>query len=161
MFPLILISLKEHHNLFKKISHNSYLIEEGIKGSYDSFENKQLTEKVWEIIEPIYLKKTQNLVNSFKNAKASSSGSDDLAQITMAAFENRVETILIEADRIIPGKIDYNTGKIELGDIKDPDFDDILDDLAELVLKKRGEVVVLPKESMPSDAGIAAIYRYK
>ena len=158
--PLILVSLKEHHNIFKKISHNSYLMEEGIKGSYNSFEMEHLTEKAWEIIEPIYLEKTQNLVNSFENAKANSSGSDDLVQITSAAFENRVETILIESDKIIPGKIDYNTGKIELWNIKDPDFDDVLDDLAELVLKKRGEVVVLPKERMPSDKGVAAIYRY-
>lgn len=158
--PLILVSLKEHHNIFKKISHNSYLMEEGIKGSYDSFEMEHLTKKAWEIIEPIYLEKTQNLVNSFENAKANLSGSDDLAKITSAAFENRVETILIESDKIIPGKIDYNTGKIELWNIKDPDFDDVLDDLAELVLKKRGEVVVLPKERMPSDKGVAAIYRY-
>jgi hypothetical protein len=44
--PLILVSLKENHNIFKKISHNPYLIEEGIKGSYDSFEIEQLTERV-------------------------------------------------------------------------------------------------------------------
>src|SRR5665811_1012434 len=159
--PLILVSLEEHHNIFKKISHNSYLMEEGIKGSYESFEMEQLTEKVWEIIEPIHLEKTQNLVNSFENAKANSAGSDDLTQIARAAFDNRIETILMEADKIIPGKIDYNTGAIELGDIEDPDFDDVLDDLAELVLKKRGEVVILPKDRMPSDKGVAAIYRYK
>ncbi len=158
--PLILVSLKEHHSIFKKISHNSYLMEEGIKGSYDSFDMEQLTEKAWEIIEPIYLEKTQNLVNSFENAKANSSGSDDLAQITSATFENRVETLLIEAGKIIPGKIDSNTGKIESGNIKDPDFDDVLDDLAELVLKKRGEVAVIPKDKMPSNTGVAAIYRY-
>jgi hypothetical protein len=159
--PLILFSLKENHNIFKKISHNPYLIEEGIKGSYDSFEIEQLTEKAWRIMEPIYLEKTKKLVNSFKNAKVNSLGSDNLAQIARAAFENRVRTILIEADRMIPGKIDYNTGKIKLGNIKDPDFDDILDDLAELVIKKKGEVVVLPKESMPCSTGVAAIYRYK
>jgi hypothetical protein len=159
--PLILVSLKENHNIFKKISHNPYLMEEGIKGSYDSFGINQLKERAWEIMEAIYLEKTKNLVNTFENAKASSIGSDDLVQITMAAFESRVGTILIEADRIIPGKIDYNTGKIELGNIKDPDFDDVLDDLAELVLKKKGEVVVLPKERMPSDTGVAATYRYR
>ena len=159
--PLILVSLEEHHNIFKRISHNSYLMEEGIKGSYESLGMEQLTEKAWEILEPIHLEKTQNLVNSFENAKANSSGSDDLAQIARAAFDNRVETILIEADKIIPGKIDYNTGKIELGYIEDPDFDDVLDDLAELVLKKRGEVMMLSKDRMPSDTGVAAIYRYK
>lgn len=159
--PLILVSLKENHNIFKKISHNPYLMEEGIKGSYDSFGMEQLKEKAWEIMEPIYLEKTQNLVSTFENAKANSLGSDDLVQTTKAAFESRVRIILIEADRVIPGKIDDNTGKIELGNIKDPDFDDVLDDLAELVLKKKGEVVVVPKERMPSKTGVAAIYRYK
>jgi hypothetical protein len=159
--PLILVSLKEYHNIFKKISHNPYLMEEAIKGSYDAFEAEQLKEKVWQIIEPIYLEKIQDLVNSFENAKANSLGSDNLDQITMAVIENRVGTIMIEDERIIPGKIDKNTGKIELGNIKDPDFDDVLDDLAEMVLKKRGEAAVLPKEEMPSSTGVAAIYRYR
>lgn len=38
---------------------------------------------------------------------------------------------------------------------------DILDDLAELVLSGNGTVLVFDKEAMPSDTGIAAIYRYK
>ena len=61
---------------------------------------------------------------------------------------------------MISGRIDYNTGEIELGNILNPDCDDILDDFAELVLKNRGDVMVLPKEKMPSDTGVAGIYRY-
>jgi hypothetical protein len=36
----------------------------------------------------------------------------------------------------------------------------MLDDLAELVLGKGGEVVVVPRERMPIDSGLAAIYRF-
>jgi len=158
--PLILVSLKEYHNIFKKISRNPYLMEKAVKGSYDAFETEKLKEKVWEIIEPIYSKKIQDLVNSYEDAKANSLGSDNLDKITMAVLENRVGTILIEADRIVPGKIDRNTGMVEIGDIKNPDYDDILDDLAEMVLKKKGEVMVLPEEKMPGITGVAAIYRY-
>ena len=38
--------------------------------------------------------------------------------------------------------------------------DDMLDDLAELVLTKGGEVVVVPSERMPTDSGLAAICRF-
>jgi hypothetical protein len=38
--------------------------------------------------------------------------------------------------------------------------DDLLDDIAELVLRKGGEVVVVPSEKMPTPAGVAAIYRF-
>jgi stalled ribosome rescue protein Dom34 len=159
--PLILVSLKEYHSLFNKISRNSYLVAKGISHSYDSLDVEKLKEKALEIIESNYLEKTKNLSDSFETAKANALGTDNLKQVAKAAFENRVETVLIEDEKIMPGKIDHNTGEIKLGDIQDPDYDDILDDLAELVLKNGGAVVALPKERMPSDTGVAAIYRYR
>jgi hypothetical protein len=36
----------------------------------------------------------------------------------------------------------------------------MLDDLAELVLVKGGEVVVVPTERMPTPSGLAAVYRF-
>jgi len=158
--PLILVSLAEHHTIFKEVSRNPYIMEEGIKESFDSLDISQLKEKAWKIIEPIYLEKTKDLVDSFQQAKANSLGSDDLAEAGRAAFENRVKTILIEADKFIPGKIQEDTGSLELGDIKNPDYNDVLDDIAELVFKNKGEVVVLPKERMPGESGVAAIFRY-
>lgn len=158
--PLILVSLKEHHSHFKEISHNPYLIDEGINISYESLEMDKLKSKALEIIKPIALKKTQELIESFRNAEADSLGSSDLVQVVKAAYESRIKTLLLEEDRIIPGKIDYNTGKINFCDLKMPDCDDILDDLAQLVLKNKGNVQVLHKDKMPSLTGIAAIYRY-
>ena len=68
--------------------------------------------------------------------------------------------LLIEADRQIPGRIDPATGQINAGDIADPEVDDVLDDLAEHVLRIKGDVVLVPAERMPSTTGAAAIYRY-
>jgi hypothetical protein len=72
----------------------------------------------------------------------------------------RVETLLIEADRQIPGRIDAATGALELGELTHPDVDDILDDLGALVMVAGGGVVVVPAEQMPTPTGVAAIYRY-
>lgn len=157
--PLILVAVTEHHGVFEKISNNPFLMEEGIKGSYRSLTLEQMIEKAGELLKPIFLEKTQNLVKSFEQAKANGQGSADLAEISKAAFENRVETIMIEALRVMPGRINPMTGAIESGGMNNP-TDDILDDLTEMVLKKKGEVLVLPKELMPGDSGVAAIYRY-
>ncbi len=159
--PLILVALNEHHSLFQSISHNPLLMKEGIKTAYDALDIDTLRENVWENIEPLYLEKTKVLVDRYEMAKSKFLGSDDLAQIARAALENNISTLLIEADRIIPGKINLETGELTRGgDLKDPDIDDLLDDFAEMVFKNKGEVVVLPKERMPSDTGAAAIYRY-
>lgn len=158
--PLMLVALPEYHSLFKNISHNPYLMEEGIKTAHNAFTIDELKENVWEEIEPIYLEKTRRLVDRYEAARAKFLGSDDLAQVVRAALENNIRTVMIESDKIVPGKIDTSTGELIRGDLDDPEFDDVLDDLAEIVFRNRGEVVVLPKERMPSNTGVAAIFRY-
>ncbi len=39
-------------------------------------------------------------------------------------------------------------------------FDDLIDDLGEMVVRQKGRLLVLSNEDMPVDTGIAAIYRY-
>lgn len=158
--PLILIALDEYHTLFKNISHNRYLLDDGIKTSYDTLTINDLKHTAWKQIEPLYLKKTEELVNKFQISRSQDLGSDDLVQVIKATSENRIDTILIEADRVIPGKIDMEIGTMEERDLSDPDVDDVLDDLAEMVIKGKGKVIILPKERMPSETGVAAIYRF-
>ena len=72
----------------------------------------------------------------------------------------RVATLLIEARREVPGRINAATGEIELDNLTNPEVDDVLDDMGTLSLKMGGQVVIVPTERMPTKTGIAAIYRY-
>ena len=62
--------------------------------------------------------------------------------------------------RVIPGRVDAETGAITRGELAHPEIDDVLDDLAALAMEKGGQVVVVPAERMPTRTGVAAIYRY-
>jgi hypothetical protein len=87
-------------------------------------------------------------------------GDDELAQVAKAVMAGRVATLLIEARREVPGRINAATGDIELDNLTHPEVDDVLDDLGTLALKMGGQVVIVPTERMPTKTGIAAIYRY-
>ena len=158
--PLILNALPEHQGEFRKVSHNNHLVKEGINHSDESLKPGQLRRDAEKIIEPLYMKKAEKMINSFYEAKAREAGTDDIEEAARAASENRIAVLLIEADRIVPGKYDNDTGQVVLGEIKDPEYNDILDDIAEAVIKNHGTVAVLPKESMPSATGAAAVFRY-
>jgi hypothetical protein len=67
---------------------------------------------------------------------------------------------LVEADRHIPGRVNAETRSIQRGELSDPETDDILDDLAEIVLRSTGEVVMVPAERMPVSSGFATIHRF-
>jgi len=159
--PLILAALPEHHHVFHEISHNPFLIDESIDAYPDSMASiDELRQRAWDVVEPHYLARLAALVEEFGNARSKGLGDAELAQVAKAVVGGRVATLLIEADREIPGRIDAATGEIESADLADPEVDDMLDDLGTLTLKMGGHVVIVPAERMPSNTGVAAIYRY-
>jgi peptide subunit release factor 1 (eRF1) len=160
-WPLILAALPEHHNLFQKINKNPLLLLNGIVINPSSVSLDQLATMAWEILEPVYLLKLDNLVSRFEQAKANGKGSDDYKDIAVAAVDGRVDTLIVEADRIIPVRItNLVTGNTQKKDLSNPKVDDLLDDMGELVIKMGGQVMVVPAERMPSETGLAAIFRY-
>jgi len=160
-WPLILAALPEHHNLFQKVSKNPLLLSKGIAINPSSVSPNQLAKMAWEVMEPEYNLELDNLVERFEQAKANGKGSDDYKEVAVAAVEGRVDTLIVEADRIIPVRItNLVTGNTQKKDLSNPKVDDLLDDMGELVIKMGGRVMVLPTEKMPSETGLAAIFRY-
>ena len=158
--PLLLAALPEHHNLFHRVSHNPFLIEESLHIHPDALSQEALRDRAWRVIEPHYLARLAGLIEMFGVARSKELGTDDLVQIAEAARAGRVATLLIEADRHVPGRIDAVTGAIEFDQLANPDVDDLLDDIAELVLKTGRQVIIVPAERMPTQTGLAAIYRF-
>ncbi len=160
-WPLILAALPEHHNLFQKVNKNPLLLPDGIAINPSSVASDQLAKMAWEIMEPEYSLKLDTLVERFEQARANGKGSDDYKEVAVAAVEGRVDTLIVEADRIIAVRVtNLVTGNTQKKDMKNPRVDDLLDDMGELVMKMGGEVMVLPTDKMPSDKGLAAIFRY-
>ncbi|WP_333683690.1 baeRF3 domain-containing protein [Pontibaca methylaminivorans] len=158
--PLLLAALAEHHHRFRSISRNPHLLDEAIDVDVDAVPADELRARAWRIILPRYLARLDGLVERFGTAQARQAGSVDLADIAREAVNGRIETLLVEADREIPGRFDNATGAIEFAPLEAPGVDDLLDDIGEHVLRTGGEVVIVPAESMPSDTGLAAIYRH-
>jgi hypothetical protein len=159
--PLILAALPEHHHMFHELSHNPFLILESLDVHPDSLASiDEFRERVWQTIQPRYLARLAGLVDTFGSHKAKGLAADDLAEVARAAVDGRVATLLIEARREIPGRVEASTGELEFDDISHPELDDVLDDLGAVALKMGGEVIVVPTERMPTETGIAAIYRY-
>lgn len=160
-WPLILAALPEHHSLFQKLSKNPLLLQKGINVNPDAISIEKLVNLAWKIMEPDYLLKLKDLVKKFEQAKANNLGSDNVKEVVEAAQEGRVDTILIEKDRVIAERLrNKNTGTFKQADSTKPKLDDLLDDIGELVTKMGGKVMFIPSEEMPAKTGIAAIYRY-
>lgn len=154
---VILAALPEHQFHFRRLSHNDRLLPEGIDSDPSLLSLEELREKSWSVMQPRYLKRLEGFIERFGESRGLGKASDQLEDIGRATLEGRVATLLVEAERQIPGMADQSQGKAEPGEGNSPD---LLDELASWTLQQGGEVVVVPTERMPTESGAAAIYRY-
>ena len=158
--PLLLAALPEHHHQFRTISTNPFLMDASIDVNPKDLSADALRERAWSLFQPFYLERLARLVEAFGTAQSKQQGSADLSDVAKAAVQGRVASLLLEAERQMPGRLDAQTGAISEGELSDPQTDDLLDDLGEAVLRRGGEVVIVPAERMPTKSGLAATYRF-
>jgi hypothetical protein len=158
--PLMLAAVDEYHAEFHKVSHNQNLLKEGIRNNPDWMEPDRLREEAWKVHEPIYLKRISDAVDQYRTARPRGAGEDNIAQVSESAAVGRVGTLLVDEGRRVWGRVDRGTGRVELAEKGQPGVVDVLDEVAEQVLRTDGQVFVIPTEQMPSKTGLAAIYRY-
>jgi hypothetical protein len=148
---------------FTDLTKNEFVLPQGINHSPQHMSAERLRDEAWRIIEPRYAEELERLKEQFRTAQAHQKGSDQLTQVAQAAAAGRVGTLLIDEQTKIPGILDRASGTIESIEGRSDAHahaDDVLDDLAEMVLQMDGQVYVIPHEQMPTDAGVAAVYRY-
>jgi hypothetical protein len=158
--PLILVALTEYHSLFRSISHNPFLLTDGVQIDPGSLNLGRLHALAWQTIEPLYRRRLDTLLSQYELAESRNLACDDVAHVAEATMAGRVGTLLVEADRQLPGRVANAHGHVEHGELQDPEVGDLLNDLAEAVARMKGEVVVVPRDRMPCATGVAAIYRF-
>lgn len=142
--PLILAGPTKCCVLFQAITNNPCLVRESIRADYVDLSKGQIRESVQNVIGSRYLQLKNRLIDRYNRKRAKLLASDDLGQVSKAAFENRIELLMIEAD-----KVDFN----------EPIIDSMINDLAIIVYRNKGGIIILSKDKMPTTTGVAAVYR--
>jgi hypothetical protein len=158
--PLLLAALPEHHHLFRSISHNSLLMEDGLDLNPFVLTTSELRKHAQAILEPHYQTWLSTLINEYMKAQSRGLGSDDLGEVLKGAASGRVSKLMIASDRKIAGRIVDDMGNFDLTDTSEESSNDLLDDMGELVEQMGGQVLVMPDDQIPGKTGLAAIFRY-
>lgn len=159
--PMIFCATEENHPLFRQITTNLNLLPDAIKVDPHCLTPVRIREESWKIVGPYFQQTIDQIVDAYRTALAQNKASDALETLTEAATMGRIATLLVDSTKHVPGYLDPATGQMQWGS---PDeearMDDVLDETAERVLRTGGKVFVIPHETMPSETGLAAIYRY-
>jgi hypothetical protein len=156
---LILFASPDVQSEFRRVSQNAALLADGVETNPTKLAPDRIREMCWQVMLPHYEQRLNGIIDDFRVAQSRNQGSADISDTAKAALAGRVGRLLLDADREAPGRID-ETGAIRFAEPGETEINDVTNDLAELVLRNGGEVIVVPSDKMPTTSGIAALFRY-
>jgi len=169
--PLVLVALPELAAVFRGISKNRMLLEDYVANDPHLLSADDLAARVRSIFAAARQRRITHVVRLFEQARDRGLAGVDLADVARAAVAGKVATLLLEQDRFETGRLDRTTGAIQIegqrpadlsqsGDQPAVQCEDLYGAVAEEVLLHGGGILSLDRKAMPTESGIAAIYRY-
>jgi hypothetical protein len=160
--PLILAGVDYYLPIYREINGYKHLIDDTIvAGNPDHLSPQQLHQKAWPIIESQLLEAQSSAIDAF-NARNGRGGlaSTDLKEVIPAAYFSRVDTLFVPIGEHEWGRYDATSNEVYLHDTYESGDDDLLDLAAVHTYLNGGTVHALRRENMPTEATLAATFRY-
>jgi hypothetical protein len=158
--PLVLAGPAHFVEPFLEVCQYTKTIQDVITEEEEWMSRDRLLESANLVMEPFKDQYEDQLIKKYWTAKTAHRTSSHLSEIVVYALDGAVKHLFINESLNIWGKIDHKTGlfdyKASKVDLKD---DDLLDDLAQIVLRQQGLVTTLPSDKMPEGHSAVAILR--
>ena len=159
--PLIVAGGSSLLPLFREACGHPVHRAEFVEGAVDDIETEKLHARTFPEARKALDARDEALVAEFRNQLDRGLAADILTRVAEAAVLGRVRRLLVADERPLFGRVDRTTGEVTLhAGQMGPQDDDVLDDLAEIVLARGGEVVVLDAPRMPEEAAAVATFRW-
>ena len=109
--PLLLAALPENQSIFRRVSHNPFLVAEGVNIHPDALPIDALRDLAWRVVEPQYLARLTELVEKFEGARSKGLGADELVQLVEAVVRGALDRFSEQITRVEVHLSDENSDK--------------------------------------------------
>lgn len=160
--PLILAGVDYLLPIYRKISEYPHIMEAGIPGSPEHLRPEELQEQAWPIVETYFRQEMEKAVEQYQQLAGTDKATDNLDEIFAAAFNGRVDKLLLSVEAQVWGAFDHETGRVTHrsdGQSKENNLA-LIDFAAMKTLQNGGTIYALSQAEMPTDSPIAAVFRY-
>lgn len=161
--PLVLAGVDYLLPIYREVSDYPHLVEEGVEGSPEPLNVREIHARAWPIVEPLFRAEREEAAALYRQLEGQGKPlvSDEIERILPAAHYGRVDTLFVAQGEQHWGTFDRETGEVRSFPKGRPESKDLLDDAAMQTLLNDGKVYVVGVEDMPTDPPVAAIFRYE
>ena len=162
IIPMVLAGVEYLLPLYREASSYNNLLEDSIPGSPDREDTKELHEKAWKIVKPIFEQSQKKAYEKFEqlNGQKSDLAVRDLQTAVKAAVFGQVETIFVPLGMQRWGRYDAEKDEVILNPEPESDHEDLFDFAAAQTILNSGQVFAVPPEQIPGGGDLAVILRY-
>jgi hypothetical protein len=153
--PLILAADAQHVAALQEEVRLPTLLTAAVHANPDALGPAELHARAWPLVEAALLARDGEARGAFETARNAGKGADFVEDVAAAAAAGRVHRLWVAVESALPGTVDPATGRVgpPQGD------DDVLDQIAALVMRHGGQVRAVPASALPSSTGVAAELR--
>ncbi|MBK7876068.1 MAG: hypothetical protein IPJ77_09990 [Planctomycetes bacterium] len=158
--PLVVAAPDRQFAIYASVSRYPHLLAEGLHGSFAHERGDELHARAWPLVQKHVAERESIVLEHYSSGISHVRSTDEVTTIARAAVQGRVRELLLARGTTLGGRLDRETGTLELWKEKRGEMSDVLDDLAEAVLLRGGEVFSFDRHRMPSSSPIAATLRW-
>jgi hypothetical protein len=160
--PLVLAGVDYLLPIYRKVNEYAHIMEEGITGSPEHLRPEALQEQAWPIVEPFFRQETEKFMAQYEQLANTVRATDSVEVIVAAAFNGRVDRLVLAVDTQVWGVFNRDTGKVvrDQEGQSQKDHLPLLDFAAMQTLQNGGKVYTLSQDEMPTKSAVAAVFRY-
>jgi hypothetical protein len=158
--PVILASVDHYVPIYREVSRLKNLSQHIVRGSPDAMTLRELHERAWPVAQSERRQQEDLVLEDYRRAAQRGRSTEDLDEVVRAARRGRIRRLFLAVGVRAWGIVDPATGHVRrTAAQQDSHDDDVLDDVAEAVLLRGGEVFLLSPDRMPRGREVMAELR--
>jgi hypothetical protein len=158
--PLVLAAAHPLEPIYRSVNTYSHLASMTIAGSPETLSDADLAARARSVLDGLYGDEIAAFTKLFETRQNQGRATTDIAQAARAATYGAVETMLIDIDEVVPGKVDETDGRVAFTDRASAESYGVVDEIAGRVIMSGGRVLGVRKTDIPDGKSLAAILRY-
>ncbi len=158
--PLFLAADVTLAGLYRSVNSYPHLIDFGMDRTPEKMSDSELAAEVRVLLDRLNAGKVAAARELFAARSSNGRSTADVAQAAVASTMGAIDTLLVDMDAVVPGKIDEETGRTTFDDVGTASNYGVVDEIARRALLTGATILAVRAEDLPGPGPLAAILRY-
>jgi hypothetical protein len=158
--PMVVAAAEPLASIYRQVSHYPALVPGVVSGNPELLSGEELRQRAWKVLDPILRQEVEVDLARCRELLGTGRASIDTREIVPAAFDGRIDTLFVTAGAQRWGTFDPATRSVEVSEEPAKGREELLNLAAAHTVRASGRIHLVPRDAMPEQANVAAIFRY-